>query len=294
MTRLRLLAAALLVGVVAWSTPAAQDLRLPNAPGTVKFAAIGDNGTGDKAQYEVGAQLARYHGIFPFELVIMLGDNMYGSEKPEDFVLKFERPYQPLLDSGVRFFASLGNHDEPQSRFYPLWNMNGERYYSYARTHVRFFALDTTDLNRRQLAWLEQELQKSEEDWKIAYFHHPLYSSAERHGSQLDLRVALEPLFIEHGVNVVFSGHDHVYERINPQNGIHYFVSGAAGKVRRGNLGRSSITAAGYDRDQSFMLVEIGGDRLHFQAISRGGEVVDAGTIARRTRPAVATPSSSP
>ena len=114
--------------------------------------------------------------------------------------------------------------------------MNGQRYYTYARNNVRFFALDSTLMDRKQLAWLEAALRDAREEWKICYFHHPLYSNAARHGSSVDLRVLLEPIFVKYGVNVVFSGHDHVYERIKPQKGIYYFVSGAAGQLRRGNM----------------------------------------------------------
>ena len=212
----------------------------------------------------------------------MLGDNIYGGQKPEDFVRKFEMPYKPLLDGGVKFFASLGNHDDQNNRFYPLWNMNGERYYTYKQADVRFFVLDSDYMDPKQLAWLEQQLRDSTERWKISYFHHPLYSSAGRHGSEVDLRLVLEPLFLKYGVNVVFAGHDHIYERLKPQKGIYYFVSGSAGQLRRGDLKRTSMTEVGFDQDQSFMAVEIGGDVLSFKAISRTGRTVDSGSLPRQ------------
>ena len=163
--------------------------------------------------------------------------------------------------------------------------MNGARYYSYARKNVRFFALDSTRMDAKQLAWLETRSRRREEDWKICYFHHPLYSNASRHGSSVDLRCVLEPIFVKHGVNVVFSGHDHVYERVKPQKGIYYFVSGAAGQLRRGNMRPTEQTAASFDQDQSFMLAEVAGNELHFQAVSRTGKIVDAGVI-RQSGPA--------
>ncbi len=255
---------------------------LPNREGSLKFAAIGDNGTGEAPQYEVAQQMARLHATFPFDLVIMLGDNMYGSQQPSDFVKKFESPYAPLLSSGVKFQASLGNHDRPENVSYRPFNMNGQRYYSYARNNVRFFALDSTRLDPTQLAWIDDALAKATEEWKICYFHHPLYSNADRHGASVDLRVLLEPIFVKHGVNVVFSGHDHVYERLKPQKGIYYFVSGAAGQLRRGNMSPTDQTAASFDQDQSFMLVEVAGNEMHFQAISRVGKTVDAGVINRQ------------
>ena len=258
---------------------------LPNRAASLKFAAMGDNGTGDREQYEVGEQMVKARAAFPFELVIMLGDNMYGGQKPADFIKKFEQPYAPLLAAGVVFQAALGNHDRPENVSYRLFNMNGQRYYSYVRKNVRFLALDSTLMDAKQVAWIEATLRDAREEWTICYFHHPLYSNAGRHGSSVDLRVLLEPLFVKYGVDVVFQGHDHVYERLEPQNGIYYFVSGAAGQLRRGNMRPTAQTAAYFDQDQHFMLIEIDGSMLHFQAISRTGRIVDSGAFPRRTGP---------
>jgi len=257
---------------------------LPNRADSLKFAAIGDNGTGDRPQFEVAQQMDKVRATFPFELVIMLGDNMYGGQQPADFIKKFQEPYARLLAAGVTFHASLGNHDRPENVSYKPFNMNGARYYTYASKNVRFFVLDTTQMDAKQVAWIDEALQAAKEDWKICYFHHPLYSNAARHGSSVDLRVILEPIFVKHGVNVVFSGHDHVYERLKPQKGIFYFVSGAAGQLRRGNMTPTEQTAAAFDQDQSFMLVEVLSNELHFRAISRTGNTVDAGVIQRQAR----------
>src|SRR5438552_1651870 len=167
--------------------PQAQNVALPNRAGSLKFAAIGDAGTGDLPQIEIASQMASYRRMFPFDMVIMLGDNLYGSQQPKDFVDKFERPYKALLDAGVRFYAALGNHDQQTNRFYKPWNMNGERYYTYTKKYVRFFVLDSDYLDRKQLDWLEDQLKTSTDEWKIAYFHHPLYSSGGRYGSETDL-----------------------------------------------------------------------------------------------------------
>jgi 3',5'-cyclic AMP phosphodiesterase CpdA len=285
MTRLRLRILALVVAAVTSTATFGQSpAALPNRPDSVKFAAIGDNGTGDRPQYEVAEQMVKARAAFPFDLVIMLGDNMYGGQTPADFVRKFERPYTPLLEAGVKFQASLGNHDRAENVSYKFFNMNGERYYSYTRRNVRFFALDSTRMDAKQLAWIETSLAEAKEDWKICYFHHPLYSNASRHGSSVDLRVILEPIFVKHGVDVVFTGHDHVYERVKPQKGITYFVSGAAGQLRRGNMQPTDQTAAYFDQDQSFMLVEVAGNDMYFQVLSRTGKTVDSGSIRRAAR----------
>jgi 3',5'-cyclic AMP phosphodiesterase CpdA len=283
--RSRLVLVAVLVAACASASTFGQvPSSLPNRSDSLKFAAIGDNGTGERPQYEVAKQMENAHARFPFDLVIMLGDNMYGGQKPADFVKKFEQPYAPLLAAGVTFQASLGNHDRSENVSYKPFNMNGERYYTYARKNVRFFVLDSTGVAAKQVAWLEDALGKAREDWKICYFHHPLYSNASRHGSSVDLRVILEPIFIKHGVDVVFSGHDHVYERVQPQKGIYYFVTGAAGQLRRGNMRPTKETAAYFDQDQSFMLVEIAQNDLYFEALSRTGKTVDAGVIHRTVR----------
>lgn len=272
------------------SLSAAQELGLPLKPDSLKFAVIGDNGTGDKPEFDIGQQMATARARFPFELVIMLGDNMYGRQRPQDFMDKFERPYATLLQAGVPFYAALGNHDSPSNRSYAGFNMGGERYYTFVRKGVRFIVLDTNLMDPAQLAWAEQQLEQSSETWKIAYFHHPLYSNAGRHGSNIDLRVLIEPLLVRHGVSAVFSGHDHAYERLKPQQGVTYFVEGSSGQLRRGDIRQSDTTAAAFDQDQTFMLVEIGGDDMVFQTISRTGRVVDSGVVRRRPTSKLGTP----
>jgi Calcineurin-like phosphoesterase len=277
----RLVASLLALLIIGASAPAAQRAALPNRPDSLKFAVIGDNGTGDRPEFDIAQQMTSARARFPFELVIMLGDNMYGRQQPQDFVDKFERPYAALLQAGVSFHAALGNHDDPGSVSYKGFNMGGQRYYSFARKHVRFIVVDSNQLDPRQRAWIDGTLQQAEEPWKICYFHHPLYSDAGRHGSDVSLRVALEPLLTKGGVNVVFAGHDHVYERLTPQKGIAHFVAGSSGQLRRGDIHQSAMTAAFYDQDQAFMLVEIDNDQMFFQAVSRTGAIVDSGVIER-------------
>jgi hypothetical protein len=260
-------------------------VALPHREGSLKFAVLGDFGTGSREQYELADQMSKLHASFPFELVILVGDNLYGSEGASDFQRKFERPYKPLLDAGVKFYASLGNHDARNQRFYKLFNMDGKLYYSFKapKQGVRFFALESTYPVPEQISWVERELKASSDDWKIPFFHHPLYSSGERHGSDARLREMLEPLFVRHNVSVVFTGHDHFYERTLPQNGIAYFVVGSGGKLRAGNIDHGSgLTARGFDTDLTFLAAEIFDDQLTFNTIARSGRVVDSGVITRR------------
>jgi len=276
----------------ATAQPAAQtaksslEISAPRDMDSVRFAIIGDTGTGDRRQYEVGAQMATAMQIFPFEFVIMLGDNIYGSERPQDFVKKFEKPYEGILSQKIPFYASLGNHDDPTQRYYKPFNMNGERFYTFKKGDARFFALDSNYMDQPQLKWIEEQLSRSNDRWKIAFFHHPLYSSGARHGSEVDLRTRLEPLFVKYGMDIVFAGHEHFYERIVPQKGIYYFTQGGSAKLREGNIRvNSALTAKGFDTDNVFMVAELGKESMQFQVVSRTGKRVDSGSLPLMPEP---------
>jgi len=255
-------------------------LSLPNKEGNVRFLVIGDTGTGTEQQLDLAQIMLRYRQTFPYEFVLMLGDNMYGTEKAADYKTKFENVYRPLLDQKVKFFAALGNHDDSNQRFYEFFNMDGQEYYHFNKGNVSFYGLNSNYMDKRQVDWLKDKLATDSTTWKIAFFHHPPYSSGGAHGSDTKLREIVEPLFVRYGVNVVFAGHEHFYERIKPQQGIYYFISGSGGKLRKGDVkGGSPLTAKAYDRDMSFMLIEIEDNQMHFQVISRTNETVDFGVI---------------
>ena len=261
---------------------AAQDLTLPNKPDSLKFAIIGDSGTGSKTQYSVADKLVASRAKFPYQFILMMGDNLYIGSDEKDFKKAFETPYKPLLDAGIKFYAALGNHDNPNERFYKGFNMNGERFYTFKpKPGVRIFALDSNYMDKSQLDWLDKELAASGSDWKICFFHHPMYSSGGAHGSDLQLRTLLEPMFLKYGVDAVFAGHEHFYERIKPQKGIYYFTSGGAAKLREGDVKSTAITAKKFDTGYHFMLIELVKDELHFQVISGEGKTVDSGVLPR-------------
>lgn len=267
-------------------------LALPSRPLSVKVAVVGDSGTGSPGQHEVAAQMFAYRERFPFDVVLMLGDNIYeGPATPRDYADKFEAPYRALLDAGVRFHAVLGNHDDPRQVAYAPFGMGGERYYTIEaprgplaplRPTVRVFALDSTRLDRDQRGWLARELAATDADWKVCLLHHPLYSSGRYGGTTRLWRWRLEPLLTAHGVDVVFSGHEHLYERTTILNGIQYFISGGGGgELRRGDARPSGATARAFDEDYHFMLVEFTEREMYFQAISRTGQTIDAGVLRR-------------
>lgn len=255
-------------------------VSLPLKKGSVRFAVIGDTGTGSSKQHQLGDILLKSRQAFPYEFVLLLGDNLYGGEKPADYKAKFEDVYQQLLNEKVKFYAALGNHDEPAQRFYADFNMDGKEYYRFTKGNASFYALNSNYMDKRQVDWLVSELSKDTSEWKIAFCHHPPYSSGGKHGSDAQLREVVEPIFVKHGVNVVFTGHDHFYERIKPQKGIYYFVSGAGGKLRSGDVkDNSPLTAKAFDKDMSFMLVEIANGAMHLQVLSRTGQTVDSAVL---------------
>jgi 3',5'-cyclic AMP phosphodiesterase CpdA len=252
----------------------------------IRFAVLGDWGTGEDDEYAVAAQMYNAHRSTPLDFILTAGDNIYPDGAGRHFVKKFERPFASLIRDQVKFYAVLGNHDVEEGRndqrSYPLFNMGGRPYYTVQQGDglAEFFMIDSTDLDSTQTGWLEQALRDSKAKWKVALFHHPIYSSGKKHGSEPKLREILSPIFQRYRVNAVISGHDHIYERSKPQQGIHYFVTGAGGKIRRGGADLKSPTRAfSYDEDNHFMLMELDDRMLRFQAVSETGLVVDRGTI---------------
>jgi len=257
---------------------------------SVTFAVIGDWGTGGDDADRIAAQMVNTHRRTPFDFVIAAGDNIYPNGNGRHFARNFEQPFAKLISDRVSFHAVLGNHDVEQGRQdqcqYPLFNMGGQCYYTVKKGDglAELFMIDSTDFDAPQTAWLEQALSASSARWKIAVFHHPVYSSGQKHGSSLRLRKALEPLFVKYKVNVVFSGHDHMYERTKPQQGIQYFVTGAGGKNQRGCADLASpIRDVSYDEDNHFMLIEVSHKQINFKAISEVGQVIDEGFIVSTT-----------
>jgi predicted phosphodiesterase len=277
-------------------------LALPNADRSIKFAIIGDSGRGSKEQHEVAARMLAYRQRFDYAFVLMAGDNIYeGPATEDDYRLKFEEPYKVLLDAGVKFYAALGNHDDTNQIFYKPFNMGGKRYYTFVPpvdpitrwdTRVRFFSLDSTYLTREQIQWFEREVTESRAEWKIAFLHHPLYTSGRYGLAARGIRLALESTLVNGGVDVVFSGHEHIYARAELQHGILYFVTGGAGSLRAGDASATPSIARSYDQDYHFMLAEISDEGFFFQAINRTGVTVDAGSLRRPSTALRPAPSS--
>jgi len=264
-------------------------LALPAIAGSTSFALIGDSGSGDAAQTAVANAMLRYYttaGHFTF--VLMLGDNLYD----DDYQGEFSGPYKGLLEQGVLFYAVIGNHDRDLEQHYKPFHMTDRLYFAFTEGNARFVALNSNRPgDAAQAAWFDQAFGNTGTKWRIGFFHHPLYSSGDHAQESRDsIRPALEPALIRNHVDVVFTGHDHLYERIAPQNGIRYFVSGGGGRSLY-DFHRSSFDEAG-SSEHHFMVAEIAGDLMFFEAISPAGRALDCGVLWR-TPEAAAQPQEN-
>ena len=151
--------------------------------------------------------------------------------------------------------------------------MGGQKYYTLQAASSACGSSRSTATTWTTSSWSgsSKELAASGSDWKIAFFHHPLYSSGATHGSADLQRGLIEPVFLKYGVNVAFMGHEHFYERIKPQKGVAYFIIGSSAKLRKGDLQKSALTVYGNDSDYAFMLVEIVGRRAVLSDDQRQG-----------------------
>jgi len=253
---------------------------------SMRFAVIGDWGTGDRDGIGVAEQMFSTHKQSPLDFIVAAGDNVYPNGSGRYFTKAIEQPFSGMIRDRVPFYAVLGNHDVEEGRQdqcqYPLFNMGGKNYYTVSQCDglAELFMLDSTDFDDAQMNWTDQALRTSGAKWKIVVLHHPLYSSGKKHGSAMGLRRRLEPLLTRYGVQAVFSGHDHIYERTRPQQGIQYFVTGAGGKTRRGDIDlKSDFREVTYDEDNHFMLIDVEDKQINFKAINEGGSIVDSGSI---------------
>ena len=260
---------------------------------SITFAVLGDNGSGGRNAMAVADQMVRAYQTTPYGLVLLAGDISYYGSIDDRWEQVFVQPYGPLIDAGITWELAIGNHEIEEKRsedaaaeIEAQLRRFGKPNTFYQVTHgpMDVFILDsstpaaTGEKAEEQLAWLEQALAASDAKWKVAMLHHPPYSSG-KHGSALDVRAAVEPLFIAGRVDIVFTGHDHHYERTLPQDGIVYVVSGAGCKLS--DVGWSDFTAHAESTLQ-FMLVQIDGDVMDVQAIGTEGQVIDQFEITSR------------
>lgn len=251
----------------------------PESTEPIRFLAFGDSGGGGTDQYALLQQMF----TVPYELIIHTGDVAYEHGTMKEYEQNVFSVYADLFKS-IPFFPAAGNHDyhtlkaAPFRDVFNLPGPTGEKWYSYDWGRVHFAALDTEADYKTQAAWLDEDLAASTAPWKIVYMHRPPYSSGA-HGSDKALRRHLAPVLKRHGVQLVLAGHDHDYERMIPQDGTAYVVTGGGG-IGTYSVGSSSFTAFSEDVIH-FVYGEIGVDEMVLHAIDASGREFDSMVIPR-------------
>lgn len=258
--------------------------------GSVRLAAIGDVRSGDDNQLRIANLLEQVHQKAPLQGVILLGDNAPLFEPPAKGLRDIIRPYAPLIRDRVPFYAVLGNHDlrrgmrKEQLGFEP-YNMDGRPYYS--RTFggvVEVFFLDSNTManDREQLEWLKRSLDESTARWKVVAMHHPLYATARRKRESRSLTLLLGPIFSAKGVDIAVSGHNHLYERLRPIDGVTYITAGSGGELTKGGLQPENfLRVAGNDTDNVALILQFTPDACRFLAYTAAGQLADSGTLRK-------------
>jgi tartrate-resistant acid phosphatase type 5 len=249
----------------------------------------------------------RAHTGNPVRFLLSLGDNVYGDIRgmgfgfshtgasDEDWGSKFFEPYQTLLAS-IPFFPALGNHDGNETERhrdlaaildnFPFPQNKPARYYTFTYGGLaQFFALDSTSNttsgpmrpayleDSEQFHWMQSEFRKPHPLWVIPYFHHPMFTAGPEHPPSLQQLRHWFALFSSSGVKVVFSGHEHNFQasEVSPATGgIRFFISGAGGELRRGNVQKNMQNAhiQAWADQNHFLEVDIDGRTMKVMPLS--------------------------
>jgi hypothetical protein len=245
----------------------------------IRFLAFGDSGGGGADQRALAEQMY----AFPYDLIVHTGDLAYDSGTIGEFEDTVFAMYAPIFRH-LPFFPAAGNHEyktlngAPFRAVFALSGASGEKWYSYDWGRIHFAVLDTEADYQTQARWLDEDLAATTLPWKVIYMHKPPYSSGG-HGSDTSLRAVLHPVAAKHHVQLVLSGHDHDYERMLPQGGVQYIVTGGGGVGTR-PVGTSSFTVFSEDVIH-FVVAEVRVDEMVLHAIDATGKEFDSVVIPR-------------
>ena len=270
----------------------------PSAP--LRVVVIGDSGDGGPEQYAIAARIAE---AAP-DLLLHTGDVIYPAGEERDLREKYFEPYRGLVDR-IPFYIVLGNHDADTQPNPPVLDavhmpVNGadgsERYYSFDRGPVHFVGIDTTFARRHsptQRSWLEQDLAATQQRWTIVFCHHPPYSPRR---DEVAVRGIFSDAFERNDVDLVLTGHDHIYARslplkdgvalagagpdyVDPPGPI-YVITGGGGKDLY-QTGDSPLFPVAVSLHH-LVRIDIAGDTLTLTAVDMAGAVVDRISITKR------------
>ncbi len=252
----------------------------------MNFLLAGDTGSGKPQIYNIVREMTKRHLANAVDGIFLLGDNLYdGHSVARSLQTLFTEPFAPLLSRNIPFYAALGNHDYHSGRargeveFAPF-KMVGRRYYSLdygvGQDSVSFFVCDSESLksgDEAQLQWLTSAVGTSNSVWKILLLHTPLEATEFHHGPSGQLRHLLQPVMGE--VDVVFSGHNHIYERREIVDGTLHVTSGSGGQLTTGTMTPDKGRAVGYNKLGSFVQMEINGGAMALTVRNENGHTVD-------------------
>ena len=280
--------------------------------GPVRFIVLGDAGLNSVAQYQIAQVMQRCDSDF----VIEVGDTVYPSFTRDLADLRCFSPYEPHLRTTPYFFA-IGNHDlysgvtNYLEAFYLPTNSvplsvhkeaqtSPEHYYSFDQGDAHFVVLYVPFRSQYPLVqgnpqydWLTNDLAKTQQPWKLVFFHVPMNSSSahrfddtdlDGEYDRLEIRNVLLPVLSRYGVQMAFSGHEHGYERFNPTNGVHSITTAGGGQSLYG-FTQLDFASAFFAARHNCVRVTIENDRLEAQALDTDGNVFDSMTIQRRPPP---------
>jgi 3',5'-cyclic AMP phosphodiesterase CpdA len=241
-------------------------------PGRVdRFLLLGDSGSGLPSQHAVAMRIARV----PVDAILFLGDIAYRSGTAGQLQKRFFDVYGPLIQR-VPVYAAIGNHDNRthQGRaFEEAFILPGnERWYSFNLGDVHFVVLDTTRIGPEQAEWLDADLAHDKQRFTVVIGHHPPFTSASRGGSAGFVKWFV-PVLTRHEVELVITGHDHVYERRKPVGGTVYIISGGGGQKLHRSVPQPGT--ARYVLAHHYLVLEAHADYLRLRAIDVADNVID-------------------
>jgi hypothetical protein len=278
------------------STPGGEvefQLRTPD-PHDLRLVVFGDCGTASAAQRAV-ADAIRNESLLP-DLVMIVGDVIYPPFNDQSYDTRFFAPFAALLPS-VPFYALLGNHDYEHQAGRPFLEVfslprNGppglvpETSYALERASAQLVVHDTnvapSALLQHAVPW-HRQLARASAHFRLVFQHHALYSSGPNSSVSPtpELRALLAPVYAATGVDVVFNGHDHFYERTRPIDGVVYVTSGAGGADLYPRVAANPWTAALVNDRHGYSYVEVGERTLKLRQMDVAGLRLDAMTLTK-------------
>jgi len=256
----------------------------------IRIVGMGDFGSGTQAQRDVAAAIVRMAKAAPFDFGITFGDNFYpsgmtGTDDPRwrDW---WEALYGPL---GVVFYPSLGNHEwysddgaAAEIAYHSATWRFPSPYYTYTAGPVQFFVLDTTEISEEEVLWLDREIKASGSHWKVVYGHHPIFAPELSGKSGAYLKTMQERLWpvIRGRVDAYLCGHQHAMAHMNPQEGVHFFMSGGGGAALS-KVATKALGALFAESRFGFLALQADASRMSITIYDTDGKPFDTETFTK-------------